>query len=62
MLVMASNPNYFSTRIPLSELFTAASVNYTTSVKRRVVLDSGARIVGSYIVCDSVQSGIWIFG
>ncbi|KAH9969446.1 hypothetical protein BGW80DRAFT_1229704 [Lactifluus volemus] len=62
MLVMASNPNYFSTRISLSELFTAASVNYTTSVKRRVVLDSGARIVGSYIVCDSVQSGIWIFG
>jgi hypothetical protein len=62
MLVMVSNPNYFSTRIPLSELFTAASVNHTTSVRRRVVLDSGARIVGPDIVCDSVQSGIWIFG
>jgi hypothetical protein len=62
MLAMICNPNDSTTSISLNDLLAFAFVNYTTSVGYRMVLDGGGRIMGSEIVFDSVQSGIWIFG
>lgn len=61
-LVMASNLNYFAASVSLHEVFAAANFQGAALVNHCVVLDGGARIVGSQIVFDSVQSGAWIFG
>ncbi|KAI0297066.1 hypothetical protein B0F90DRAFT_1811231 [Multifurca ochricompacta] len=59
VLVMGSNLNYFAASVTLDEVFSIA--NLAVNGNPRMVLDGGARIVGSEIHFDSVQAGAWIF-
>ena len=61
-LVIAANLNYFAVDITLGEVVSATNFKSLALVNPRVVLDGGARVVGTQITFASVQSGAWIFG
>ena len=62
-LIMAANLNYFPVSIALEEVLSATQFKGLDLVNPRVVVDGGARIVGTQVTFSgSVLSGAWIFG
>jgi len=62
-LVMAANLNYFAVNVALDEVLSATQFKGMALVNPRLVVDGGARIVGTQVTFSgSVLSGAWIFG
>jgi hypothetical protein len=62
-LVMAANLNYFSVSVALDDVLSATPFTDLNLVNPRLVVDGGARIVGTQVTFSgSVLSGAWIFG
>ena len=62
-LVMAASLNYYSNSVALDEVLSATQFNGLDLVNPRLVVDGGARIVGTQVTFyGSVLSGAWIFG
>ncbi|KAH8988399.1 hypothetical protein EDB92DRAFT_1817588 [Lactarius akahatsu] len=60
-LVMAANLNYFPLNVVLDEVLSATQFKWLGLVDPRLVVDGGARIVGTRVTFGSVRSGAWIF-
>ncbi|KAH9067984.1 hypothetical protein EDB83DRAFT_2506228 [Lactarius deliciosus] len=55
-LVMAANLNYFPVNVVLDEVLSATQFKWLGLVDPRLVVDGGARIVGTRVTFESVQS------
>ncbi|KAH9175730.1 hypothetical protein EDB89DRAFT_2133293 [Lactarius sanguifluus] len=60
-LVMAANLNYFPVNVVLDEVLSATQFKWLGLVDPRLVVDGGARVVGTRVTFGSVRSGAWIF-